>query len=84
MWKGDDWVEGSVYDYDDPAVTGRAAFSLWDHVARVTFDGQKARASSSTAASARTPQRLHRLHVDTLCGDRRYSAVTRTNRLSAG
>ena len=25
----------------DPAVTGRAAFSLWDHVARVTFEGHE-------------------------------------------
>ncbi len=39
VWKGEQWVEGSVYDYNDPAVTGRAAFSLWDHVARATFDG---------------------------------------------
>jgi hypothetical protein len=39
LWKGEGWVEGSVYDYNDPAVTGRAAFSLWDHVARVSFEG---------------------------------------------
>jgi hypothetical protein len=30
-----------VYDHDDPAVSGRAAFSLVDHVARATFDGQE-------------------------------------------
>ena len=41
LWKGDGWIEGSVYDYKDPAVTGRAAFSLWDHVARVTFEGHE-------------------------------------------
>ena len=41
VWKGDGWVEGSQYDYNDPAVTGRAAFSLWDHVARVTFEGHE-------------------------------------------
>ena len=41
VWKGDGWVEGSTYGYDDPAVTGRAAFSLWDHVARVTFEGHE-------------------------------------------
>jgi hypothetical protein len=41
VWKGDGWVEGSTYSYDDPAVTGRAAFSLWDHVARVTFEGHE-------------------------------------------
>ena len=41
IWKGEQWVEGSTYSYDDPAVTGRAAFSLWDHVARVTFEGHE-------------------------------------------
>jgi hypothetical protein len=41
LWKGEGWVEGSQYDYGDPAVTGRAAFSLWDHVARVTFEGHE-------------------------------------------
>jgi hypothetical protein len=40
LWKGDNWVEGSVYDHKDEAVIGRAAFSLWDHLARATFDGQ--------------------------------------------
>ena len=40
VWKGDDWVEGSVYDYADPAVSGRGAFSIVDHIARATFDGQ--------------------------------------------
>ena len=23
LWKGDDWIEGSVYDHNDPAVSGR-------------------------------------------------------------
>ena len=41
VWKGDGWVEGSTYSYDDPAVTGRAAFSLWDHVARVSYEGHE-------------------------------------------
>jgi hypothetical protein len=41
VWKGDNFVEGSVYDYNDDAVTGRAAFSLADHIARVTFDGDE-------------------------------------------
>lgn len=41
VWKGDGWVEGSVYDLDDPAVTGRAAFSIQDHIARATFDGHE-------------------------------------------
>jgi hypothetical protein len=41
VWKGEEWVDGSVYDHNDPAVSGRAAFSLVDHVARATFDGQE-------------------------------------------
>jgi hypothetical protein len=40
LWKGDGWVQGAVYDHGDPAVAGRAAFSLWDHAARATLDGQ--------------------------------------------
>jgi hypothetical protein len=40
VWKGDQWVEASEYDHNDPAVTGRAAFSITDHLARATFDGQ--------------------------------------------
>jgi hypothetical protein len=39
LWKGDGWIEGAVYDHTDPAVSGRAMFSLWDHLARATFDG---------------------------------------------
>lgn len=41
VWKGENWVEGSVYDYNDPAVTGRSMFSIADHVARATFDGHE-------------------------------------------
>ena len=40
VWKGDDWTEQSVYDHNDPAVSGRGAFSIVDHIARATFDGQ--------------------------------------------
>jgi hypothetical protein len=40
LWKGESWLEGSVYDHQDPAVAGRAAFSISDHLARATFDGQ--------------------------------------------
>ena len=40
IWKGENWVEGSVYDYGDPAVSGRGAFSIVDHIACATFDGQ--------------------------------------------
>jgi hypothetical protein len=41
LYKGESWTDGVVYDLDDPAVTGRAAFSLVDHVARATFDGHE-------------------------------------------
>jgi hypothetical protein len=41
LWKGDDWIEGSTYDHNDPAVTGRAGFSIVDHIARATFEGQQ-------------------------------------------
>ncbi len=40
LWKGESFVEGSVYDYGDPAVSGRGAFSITDHLARATFEGQ--------------------------------------------
>ena len=40
VWKGDEWVEGAVYDHNDPTVSGRAMFSLTDHLARATFEGQ--------------------------------------------
>ena len=40
IWKGENWVEGSVYDHNDPAVAGRSAFSIADHLAQATFDGQ--------------------------------------------
>ncbi|MCU1426019.1 MAG: hypothetical protein JWL83_19 [Actinomycetia bacterium] len=40
LWKGENWVEGAVYDHNDPAVSGRAAFSITDYIARATFDGQ--------------------------------------------
>jgi hypothetical protein len=41
LWKGESWVEGSEYDHNDPALQGRAAFSIADHLARVTFDGHE-------------------------------------------
>jgi len=40
VWKGEEWVDGGVYDHNDPAVAGRAAFSITDYIARVNFDGQ--------------------------------------------
>ena len=39
QWRGRGYVSGSVYDYTDPAVAGRAAFSVVDHVGRATLDG---------------------------------------------
>jgi hypothetical protein len=41
VWKGEGWVEGAQYDYNDPAVSGRGAFSLWDHIARATYEGHE-------------------------------------------
>jgi hypothetical protein len=35
-WKGREWCERVVYDLTDPAVQGRAPFSVIDHVARAT------------------------------------------------
>ena len=29
-----------MYDHTDPAVAGRGAFSITDHLARATFDGE--------------------------------------------
>jgi hypothetical protein len=41
VWKGESWVEGAVYSYDDPAVQGRIPYTLIDHLARATFDGRE-------------------------------------------
>ena len=41
QWRGRDWVEGAVYDLDDPAVAGRIPFGVIDHVARATCDGRE-------------------------------------------
>ncbi|HET9729894.1 MAG TPA: hypothetical protein VFR41_10760 [Acidimicrobiia bacterium] len=38
-WKGESWIEGSMYDHNDPDVKGRAMFSIADNLARATFDG---------------------------------------------
>ena len=35
-WRGADWVEHAVYDFDDPAVAGRTPWGVVDHVARAT------------------------------------------------
>ena len=41
VWKGEDWVDGRVYDHNDPTVAGLAAFSITDYIARVNFDGHE-------------------------------------------
>ncbi len=41
QWRGRGFVEGAVYDLTDPAVFGRAAFSVIDHVGRATLGGQE-------------------------------------------
>ena len=41
LWKGRGHVSGSVYDHNDPTVAGRLPFTLVDHVARATLDGQQ-------------------------------------------
>lgn len=39
QWRGRRWVEGVVYDLNDPAVVARTPFGVVDHVARATCDG---------------------------------------------
>ena len=39
QWKGRRWIEGTVCDLTDPAVSGRVPFGVVDHVARATCDG---------------------------------------------
>ena len=39
QWRGPGWVEGAVYDLNDPAIVGRTPFGVIDHVARATCDG---------------------------------------------
>jgi hypothetical protein len=41
LWKGENWVDGTVYDHNDPAVAGRIPFSLTDHLARASFEGHE-------------------------------------------
>ena len=40
LWKGEKWVEGAVYDLNDPALRGRMATSMMDHVALATCNGE--------------------------------------------
>ncbi|HMK62712.1 MAG TPA: hypothetical protein VK386_03750 [Acidimicrobiales bacterium] len=39
QWRGRGWTESVVVDLDDPAVAGRSAFGVVDHVARARCDG---------------------------------------------
>jgi hypothetical protein len=40
VWKGDTWIEGAVFDYGDPALSGRTAWLGTEHIARATCDGR--------------------------------------------
>jgi len=40
-WMGRGWVDGKVYDLNDPEIAGRATITVIDHVARATCDGQQ-------------------------------------------
>jgi hypothetical protein len=39
QWRGAGWVEGAVYDLNDPAIAARIPFGVIDHVARATCQG---------------------------------------------
>ena len=41
QWRGRDWLEGVSYDLTDPAVLSMVPFSIVDHVARATLDGDE-------------------------------------------
>ena len=41
QWKGEGWVDSSVYDLSDPEVAARSSFSLIDHVAKVRVGDQE-------------------------------------------
>jgi hypothetical protein len=40
QWKGEGFAEGAVYDLNDPAVAGRMPYSVIDHVARASCNGE--------------------------------------------
>ena len=40
QWRGRGWVEGAVYDLNDPANAMATSFGMLDHVGRATVDGQ--------------------------------------------
>lgn len=39
-WMGPEWLQRVDHDLDDPAVAQRVAWTMIDHAARATFDGQ--------------------------------------------
>jgi hypothetical protein len=39
-WRGPGWIEGTAYDFTDPAVAGRVPWGVVDHVARATVGDQ--------------------------------------------
>ena len=58
LWKGDDWIEGSVYDHNDPGgrrAVARSRSSTTSRARRSTV--RSVGASSSTATSAGTTRR---------------------------
>ena len=62
MWKGEKFAERLTYDMTDPAIIGRAAFGVIDHVGRAVChegdaDRSRAGACSSTARWAGTTRR---------------------------
>jgi hypothetical protein len=38
-WRGPNWLEGTTYDFTDPAVAGRTQWGVVDHVGRATLNG---------------------------------------------
>jgi hypothetical protein len=41
QWRGRGWVEGAVYDLNDPGIVSRIPFGVVDHVARATCNGSE-------------------------------------------
>jgi hypothetical protein len=40
QWRGRDWLDGSTYDFSDPAIQARAPWGVIDHVGRATIGDQ--------------------------------------------
>ncbi|CAB4601220.1 unannotated protein [freshwater metagenome] len=41
VWRGRDWIEGAVYDLNDPANLIATQYGMLDHVGRATVNGQE-------------------------------------------